>query len=98
MICADCLIPEFWFRIVPIVFSGDNSTDNNAIKAVVVGYAVDTFADAITELTEEVALQKVSHSILHSTELQYAFSLMDITFMFVVIAVMARAHAATAVF
>jgi hypothetical protein len=74
MICADCLIPEFWFKIVPIVDSGDNSADNNTVtRAVIVNYAVDTFADAIMELTEEAALIKVSHSILHSTVLQYEF-------------------------
>jgi hypothetical protein len=61
MICADCLIPEFWFKVVPLVDSCDNTAGRSAVtRAVVVGYAVDTFADAIMELTEEVALDKVS--------------------------------------
>jgi hypothetical protein len=60
MICADCLIPEFWFRIVPPLASCENNADNSSVvRAVVVGYAVDTFADAIMELTEAVALHKV---------------------------------------
>jgi hypothetical protein len=66
MICADCLIPEFWFRIVPQIDCSCDSNDNNntVIKAVVVGYAVDTFADTIMELTEAVALQKVIQSLM----------------------------------